>query len=213
MNFVVQRTCAALTGILLAHLAGCSSADSGGSGGAISCDTAQEVLPAAPTCDPATRTCRGVVVPADKDACTQCGQTAIAVGLASNSLTECACNHCAVQLSSCFQSATNGEMMGDAVRDKSCQTIVECALRTGCAGTDCYCGANVPAATCIMPSTTPPTGLCAKEIADGAKCAITDRACVTTAVAADSAVSRALAVGQCTTGNPTAMLQGNCPAK
>lgn len=197
-----------VTSLSLVHISACGSSDTGSGGSAISCTAAAQKLPAAPICD-ANRVCRGQQVPSDQDACTQCGQSAQQLGMTMDALTSCACNHCAVQLGACFQSATR-EANGDAKRDELCRAVVQCALTSGCAGTDCYCGKGVTLANCLS---APAAGPCAQQIATAAGCAtVTDAVCVATAQAnADSAVGRAFAVGQCTTGDPASSVVGNCP--
>jgi hypothetical protein len=208
MRFLGFKVLMPLAGIALVQLSACGSSDGTGSAtSAISCSAAAQKLPAAPICD-ANRVCRGQPVPSDQEACNQCGQAAQQLGMKIDSLTNCACNHCAVQLGACFQSATR-ETNGDPNRDTQCRTVVECALSTGCAGTDCYCGKGVVLADCLQ---KPAQGPCAQQIATAAGCAsVTDAVCVATAQAnADSAVGRAFAVGQCTTGESSGAV-GNCP--
>jgi hypothetical protein len=203
MTLRPHRIILALTSVLFLHVGACGSkADSGNAPAStpINCDSAQQVIPA--SC--ANRVCNGVPVPPDKDACTQCAATADQLGLSSNPLTACSCNKCAAQLGSCFQSGPRGEMGGSAERDAKCQAIVECALSTGCAGTDCYCGVGKALATCLNEKNMDATGPCAKQIEDAAGCGPQDRACVATAqFNAASPVALAYAVGVCVTGDPT----------
>ena len=203
MKLRPHRIILALTGALFLHVGACSSSKDNNASAStpINCDSAQQVIPA--SC--ANRTCNGVPVLPDKDACTQCAATADQLGLSSNPLTACSCNKCAAQLGSCFQSAQRMEMGGSADRDAKCQAIVECALRTGCAGTDCYCGVGKPLATCIAETNMDATGPCAKEIEAAGNCGPQDRQCVATAqFNPTSAVALAYQVGLCVTGDPTA---------
>jgi hypothetical protein len=211
MKLPTHRIALAVTTLSLLYVGACGSSKSdsgtGNNAAAIDCSGAQQVIPN----ECANRTCNGVPVPPDQQACTECAQTATSLGLASNPLTACSCNKCAAQLGSCFQSAQRGETGGSADRDAKCQAIVECALSTGCRGTDCYCGVGKAIATCLA-ETTAATGPCHTQIEAASGCADTDRTCVVKAqTTAGSAVQLAYAVGVCATGDPTTGSNGNCP--
>lgn len=122
----------------------------------------------------------------------------------SQACAECGCTKCAQQVNNC--------------QDAACQSVLSCGVRTGCRGTDCYCGIGVPVATCLM---QPATGPCMNEIvaASGVVvgmttgCSTADACAVALSTARTDPANplyRANAVSECNSGAPAVMdAQGN----
>jgi hypothetical protein len=49
----------------------------------------------------------------------------------------------------------------NSCQDAACQSVLACGIRTGCKGTDCYCGVGVAVADCLN---TGASGPCMNEI-------------------------------------------------
>lgn len=176
-----------------------------------SCAEAEQHLSA--TCDAETRTCEGVVIAADEEACMQCTATNERLHIANRAIVQCACAHCAAQLAACLDSATPDDKTS-VDRDNWCRLIVECGWGNKCAGSDCYCGIGVDRVECQRAGNAgQASGPCASLIAQAAGC-LNDPdqyECVLhNRLAVGSALYRATDVGLCVTGDP--LLKGPEPA-
>jgi hypothetical protein len=74
-------------------------------------------------------------------------------GAVSQACSACACANCSDRAAACRAAPIEARRM-------ACGAAIECALRTGCSGDDCYCGAGPG---CLMPD-----GPCAAEFEDAA---------------------------------------------
>ena len=170
---------------------------------AISCDMAEQHLP--DDCDRDARSCHGVEIGPDTQACTDCIARNESLGIKNRAIVTCACAHCAAQLTACFESSRY-EADGDVDRDNWCRIMVECGWASKCVGSDCYCGAGVDRVTCLREGNAGrAAGPCASLIAQAAGCtdSETEADCALGAqLTADTAVYRATAVAQCVTGDP-----------
>jgi hypothetical protein len=76
---------------------------------------------------------------------------------------ECGCTSCATQMTACRTlegAAAAGAATGTA-KSALCSAVVKCGQRTGCRGTDCFCGATVDLVSCLTGSAAGP---CKAEI-------------------------------------------------
>ena len=171
-----------------------------------SCAEAKQQLPT--NCDEQTRTCNGVTIPDDKQACEECGMSNERIGVKNTAMAMCTCAHCAAQLVGCFESAER-ETDGDLDRDTRCRLAVECGWANQCSGSECFCGKDVDRVTCLEQANSGhPMGPCADVIIQAAKCGGPGSEgnvgnCVLAAqLQTDTALFRASAVAQCATGDP-----------
>lgn len=80
----------------------------------------------------------------------------------SPACAECGCTKCATQVSAC--------------QDAACQSVLACGIRTGCTGTDCYCGIGVAVTACLQ---QPATGPCMNEIVAASGVMVGSTGCAT----------------------------------
>jgi hypothetical protein len=151
----------------------------------------------------------------DEQACEECGSRNIASGVPRGPQMQCACQHCAIQLMACRESAAFEHGGGDSARDNDCNAMIDCALANACSGTECYCGKGVDEVTCLANANKGrPLGPCAKTIIAAAHCpkGMNPGDCVLSQrLDPDTAIGRAIAVSNCTTGDPILKIGGACP--
>ena len=112
-------------------------------------------LPA--SCKSEPETCSSSEVSPAVDVCNACmADNRDRYFLDDTPLLRCACRNCAVQLAACRDST-------DFERNQLCQSVVNCALRQNCAGSECYCGEGVSKEECKQ--NDDPQGPCAPLIA------------------------------------------------
>jgi hypothetical protein len=123
-----------------------------------------------------------------------CADTGVMNGL-TQACASCGCDKCPAQVASC--------------QDAACQSVLACGIRTGCTGTDCYCGIGVAVTACLQ---QPAMGPCMNEIVAASGVVIGSTGCATAdacAVALSglrtmpaNALYRSNAVSECTKGAP-----------
>jgi hypothetical protein len=209
------RLAIALTGLGAAcWLDGCSAPIElgeicGERGRRCACVDAEQDLSYLPEgCESEPETCGNSDVSPDTDVCNACLDANDANQLGDTPLLRCACQHCAVQLAACRDSS-------DAERNQLCQSVVNCAVRESCAGSECYCGAGVSVDECRRIDR--PAGPCARLITDlfhgAAQCAAGEPqgACILRfqEQGGDNALHRAFMLSRCM-GNPVYGPGGHC---
>jgi hypothetical protein len=172
-------------------------------------DARQDLGHLPPTCDRERQTCDGTRIPGDEGACLDCLAYNADAGLGTTPLLTCACRHCAVQLHACRESP-------DEDSNQYCQSLVNCALREGCAGMECYCG-DLDLEECRRADAG--TGPCVRPIVAFVQASVgcepgeREAACVlrVNETVADNPFHRAFVLSECV-GNPIYGTTGNCPA-